>query len=311
MNTRHLWTVELSGARDQAHSTTASSPSQTVYSSFSATTEQRGNKTRLELPLPPSVASPISYSVRAGAAKIMIGFLGAPLVGQPRPNLRAHGHRRSICRATAAVETHDLDGQAIGGPLHPVGQNILVKVAKANESTAGGLILATSSQDKPTYGTAVAVGPGKYFPSGGKIPMSVSQGDTVMYGKYGGTDVKYDGEKHTIIQQDDVLCTLERGEYSAESVRPVHDRLLVQIDTPAEELKSGILISAKGAEKPTTGTVVAIGSGRVMENGDSEPVPVSPGDKVLYGQYSGTEIRLDDVPHIFIRVADVFAHWSA
>jgi chaperonin GroES len=241
----------------------------------------------------------------------MIGFLGAPVVGQARSSVRAQLQRRAVCKATAAVETHDLDGLVISGPLQPVGHNILVKVAKASESTSGGLILSTSSQDKPTYGTAIAVGPGKYFPSGGKIPMSVSTGDTVMYGKYGGTDVKYDGEKHTIVQQDDVLCTLENGEYAAKAVRPVHDRILVQVDKAVDELKSGILIASKGSERPTTGTVVATGSGRVMEDGESEPLPVSTGDKVLYGQYSGTEIKFDDVQHIFIRVSDIYAHWSA
>lgn len=247
----------------------------------------------------------------------MFGFVGAPLLARPsQSSLRlartTQRPRVLQCAATAqAAGTHELDGSTISGPLQPAGHNILVKTAKAADKTIGGLILSTEAKDSPTYGKAVAVGPGRYFPAGGIIPMAVQEGDTIMYGKFGGTKVKYDNESHTIVTQDDVLCVLEGGEYSASAVRPIHDKILVKVDKPADELQSGILLAAGGADKPTTGTVAQTGTGRVMENGEIEPMPVGEGDKVLYGQYAGTDITLDDEPYIFIRVVDVFARWAA
>lgn len=241
----------------------------------------------------------------------MFGFVGAPLPGRARCQRLPLRQSAATCSATAAVETHDLDGLKIKGPLKPVGHHIFVKVAKPAETTSGGLILSGGAKDKPTHGTAVAVGPGKYFPAGGLIPMAVSEGDTVMFSRFGNQDIKFDGEKHTLIPQDDVLCLLEGGALEASAVRPIHDRLLVKLDKPAEELDSGILLSTGGADKPTSGEVIAIGTGRVMENGEIEPLPVKAGDKVLYGQYAGTEIKLGDEEYIVIRVSDIYAHWSA
>lgn len=247
----------------------------------------------------------------------MFGFVGAPLLaprarGPLQPARTSSRPRVLQCAsAAAAAGTHELDGSTISGPLEPAGHNLLVKTAKAAEKTIGGLILSTEAKDTPTYGEAVAVGPGRYFPAGGIIPMAVKQGETVMYGKFGGTKVKYDGESHQIVTQDDVLCVLDGGEYTASAVRPIHDRILIKIDKAAEELQSGIVLAAGGADKPTTGTVAKIGTGRVMENGEIEPVPVAIGDKVLYGQYAGTDVTFDDEPYIFIRVVDVFARWAA
>lgn len=251
----------------------------------------------------------------------MFGFVGTPVAlrrASPLPHASRSGRRVApraaptrSCATAAASQVHELDGAQISGPLLPAGHNILVKVAKAAEKTIGGLILSTEAKESPTYGTAEAVGPGRYFPAGGIITMDVKQGDMVMYESYGGTKVKYDGEPHTILTQDDVMCVLEGGEYSAEAVRPIQDRLLVKVDKAAESTKSGIVLASGGSEKPTTGAVAQIGTGRVMENGDIEPMPVSVGEKVLYGQYAGTEVTFGDDTYMFIRVVDIFARWTA
>lgn len=214
----------------------------------------------------------------------MFGFVGAPLL--PRaPRTRTSSSRLATCSTATATGTHDLDGAQISGPLQPVGHNILVHNAKAAEKTIGGLILSSDAKEQPTYGEAVAVGPGRYFPAGGMIPMQVKEGNTVLFAKYGGTTVKYDGEKHTIVTQDDILCVLKDGKYEAGAVEPIHDRLMIRIDKAASELESGILLSSGGADKPTTGTVAAVGTGRVMENGEIEPMPVGIGDKVCSSIY--------------------------
>lgn len=141
--------------------------------------------------------------------------------------------------------------------------------------------------------------------------MDVAQGDMVMYSSYGGTKIKYDGEPHTVLTQDDILCKLEGGVYEAAAVRPIQDRLMIMVDREAEETKSGIKLTSGAADKPTTGTVTAIGTGRVMENGEVEPFPVQVGEKVLYGQYAGSDVTFgDNEKYVFIKVVDIFARWT-
>lgn len=221
---------------------------------------------------------------------------------------------RAMCSQVAprmAVETatHTLNGRSITGPLKPAGNHVLVKVAEAAEETAGGLVLSTSAKEKPTHGVAVAVGEGKFLGAGVKVPMAISPGDTVMYGKYGGTEIDYDGEKHTFVTQDDILCLLSNGEYSMEAVRPIFDRVLVKRDDALSETSSGIVLG-KSAERPTSGRVVAVGPGRFMENGETEPLSFQVGDVVMFGKYGGTEVTFRGEEYMLLRVADVFAMWE-
>ncbi len=209
----------------------------------------------------------------------------------------------------AATAQHTLNGRSIGGPMKPVGQNVLVKVAEAEQETKGGLILTSANQEKPTHGTAVAVGEGKFLPSGAKVPVPIKAGDVVLYGKYGGTDCEYDGVKHCFVTIDDVLCVLEGGAMSAEAVVPLFDRVLVKRD-PVQEETAGGLVLGKSAEKPLSGTVVASGPGRFMENGQTEPIEFAKGDKVMFSKYSGTDFKFDGEEYMFLRVSDVFAKWE-
>lgn len=210
---------------------------------------------------------------------------------------------------TAAAVSHTLNGKGISGPLQPASQNILVKVAEAAETTTGGLILSSGAKEKPTYGEAVEVGPGKYYGNGVLIPMHVSKGDIVLYGKYGGTDLDYDGDKHCMVTQDDILCKLKNGEYAADAVEPIFDRLLVKIEESSETTTSGIILSKTAREKSTEGKVVAMGPGRFMENGEMEPSSFAVGDTVMYGKYAGTEVEFGGEEYMVIRVADVIARY--
>ncbi|CAN8062070.1 unnamed protein product [Agarophyton chilense] len=237
--------------------------------------------------------------------RVNLAFVsGIPLSTRPNRHLNHVDKRPTM---TAAAASHTLNGKSISGPLQPVAHNILVKVAEAPDSTAGGLFLAASAKEKPTYGEAIGVGPGKYFPNGQKVPMDIEKGDYVLYGKYGGTDLDYDGDKHTIITQDDILCKLENGQYDASAVLPVQDRLLVKVDQAPEETSSGILLSKTSQDKSTSGKIVAMGPGRFMENGKMEPLAFSIGDTVYYGKYSGAEVEFGGEAHMMIRMADVYA----
>lgn len=227
---------------------------------------------------------------------------------QRRTDLSVSSRSRVSLRMIAANETHELEGRTITKPAEPLRDYLLVKVAEASDTTTGGLILSSGAKEKPTYGEAVAVGPGSYFPNGQKKPMAVKKGDTVLYGKYGGTDVKYDGKKHTFVTQNDILCTLQGGKYEAGAVKPIFDRVLIKCETSASETTSGILLSGK-KEKETVGEVIATGPGRFMENGEYEPMPVKVGAKVMYGKYSGTDIKFNNEDYIIVRASEIYAHW--
>jgi chaperonin GroES len=87
-------------------------------------------------------------------------------------------------------------------PLH---DRIVVEAAAKEEKTAGGIILPDSAQEKPQRGKVLAVGPGKRLDSGKLAELDVKKGDTVLYGKYSGTEVTVDGTDYVILRAEDVL----------------------------------------------------------------------------------------------------------
>ena len=90
-------------------------------------------------------------------------------------------------------------------------------------------------------------------------------------------------------------------------VRPLHDRLLVRRIEPKETAKGGIIIPDTAKEKPMEGKVVAVGNGRVLENGKKLAMGVKVGDKILFGKYSGTEIKVDGEEVLVVREDEVLA----
>ena len=90
--------------------------------------------------------------------------------------------------------------------LKPLGDRVIVKQDDIEETTAGGLILSSGSKEKPTTGVVVAVGEGRTTEDGKKIPVPVKEGDRVIYGKYGGTEVEIEGETVIILRADDIYA---------------------------------------------------------------------------------------------------------
>ncbi len=93
--------------------------------------------------------------------------------------------------------------------LKPLGDRLVVKPQEQEETTASGLVLPETAKEKPQQGTVVAVGPGRRDDDGKRIEMDVAVDDTVLYAKYGGTEIKIDGEKVLILKESDVLAILE------------------------------------------------------------------------------------------------------
>ncbi|MFO7973117.1 MAG: co-chaperone GroES [Candidatus Hydrogenedentota bacterium] len=90
-------------------------------------------------------------------------------------------------------------------------------------------------------------------------------------------------------------------------VRPLADRLLVKREEPSETVRGGIIIPDTAKEKPQEGKVVAVGPGRLDEEGNRTPMEVKKGDRILMGKYAGTEVKIDGEEHIIMREEDVLA----
>jgi chaperonin GroES len=90
-------------------------------------------------------------------------------------------------------------------------------------------------------------------------------------------------------------------------IRPLHDRVIVKRIEEEEKTKGGIIIPDTAKEKPSEGKVVAVGNGKLLENGKLQPLDVKKGNKVLFGKYAGTEIKIDGEEHLIMREDDIIA----
>ncbi len=92
--------------------------------------------------------------------------------------------------------------------LVPLGDKVIIKQIEAEEKTKGGLILTTQSKEKPQMAEVIAVGPGGEV-NGYEVKMTVKEGDKVIYTKYAGTEVKFEGEEYIVLKQNDILAIIE------------------------------------------------------------------------------------------------------
>ena len=90
-------------------------------------------------------------------------------------------------------------------------------------------------------------------------------------------------------------------------IRPLHDRLLVERLEEKEVKKGGIIIPDTANEKPQEGKVIAVGNGKVTDEGKKIPLDVKAGDKILFGKYSGSDVKIDDKEYLIMREDDVLA----
>ena len=91
------------------------------------------------------------------------------------------------------------------------------------------------------------------------------------------------------------------------NVRPLHDRLLVRRVEEKETVKGGIIIPDTAKEKPQEGEVIAVGNGKTLENGSKVALDVKAGDRILFGKYSGTDIKIDGQEYLILREDEVLA----
>ena len=90
--------------------------------------------------------------------------------------------------------------------IKPLGDKVLVQPNTSTEKTAGGIVLPDSAKERPQEGKVIAVGPGRTLDNGSKAELSVKEGDTVIYSKYGGTEIKLDGTEYLILDESSILA---------------------------------------------------------------------------------------------------------
>ncbi|MBT2701365.1 co-chaperone GroES [Neobacillus sp. C211] len=92
--------------------------------------------------------------------------------------------------------------------LRPLGDRIIIELVESEEKTASGIVLPDSAKEKPQEGKVVAVGTGRVLESGERVALEVSVGDRIIFSKYGGTEVKYQGTEYLILRESDILAVV-------------------------------------------------------------------------------------------------------
>ena len=95
--------------------------------------------------------------------------------------------------------------------LKPLGDRVVVKPKAKEEMTRSGIVLPDTASEKPQEGSVLSVGPGRLLDNGKRVDLEVKEGDTVLFAKYAGTEIKLDGEEYLIIRESDLLAVMANG----------------------------------------------------------------------------------------------------
>ncbi|CAD6249243.1 unnamed protein product [Miscanthus lutarioriparius] len=235
----------------------------------------------------------------AAKGKASIGALRLPstvIVGEVRPARRAF--RGLVVRAATVVAPKYTT-------LKPLADRVLVKINSSEEKTTGGILLPTTAQSKPQGGEVVAVGEGRII-GDKKVDVSIQVGAQVVYSKYAGTEVELNDYNHLVLKEDDIIGILETGD--VKDMKPLNDRVLIKVAEAEDKTPGGLLLTETTKEKPSIGTVVAVGPGSLDEEGKRSLLSVSAGSTVVYSKYAGSEFKgADGTNYIVLRVSDLMA----
>jgi chaperonin GroES len=94
--------------------------------------------------------------------------------------------------------------------IKPLEDRVVVQANEAETTTASGIVIPDTAKEKPQEGTVIAVGPGRFDDNGNRVPVDVKVGDTVLFSKYGGTEVKYGSDEYLVLSARDVLAIIEK-----------------------------------------------------------------------------------------------------
>jgi len=219
-------------------------------------------------------------------------------------------------RGFALKAAHKLDGLPITGDLSPLSNNLLIKVKETAAETKGGLFIPDNAKERPTEGKVIAAGPGRVHPDTAiQLDIAVTVGTNVIYGKYDGTELKYDDLPHQLIKDDDVLLKYSGPEATFANVECVKDQVMIKLPPKEDKSAAGLIIAAPvegaGPKRADYGIVSKVGPGRQAGNGKYMPVQVKPGDGVRFRDFAGTVVKIEGVEYVVIRAYDILARWDA
>ena len=225
---------------------------------------------------------------------------------------RLHAEVESTVRAGG---TYTLDGEDIRGPITPLRNFILVKVKDTLTATEGGILLPDQSKERPTEGLVVAAGPGKVHPfTAVRIHNPIKVGMSVLYGKYDGKAIVYNGDSCQMIRDDDCLLAYEGATMKFDNVIPVRDYVLVALDDDPDTVatKSGVVIANQVMAKdlPCEGIVAKVGEGRMTSTGELATPPVKVGERVKFKDYAGNEVKIEGKVYSVVKMVDILCSLS-
>jgi chaperonin GroES len=171
--------------------------------------------------------------------------------------------------------------------LRPLNTRLIVRPDDPESRSRGGIIIPDQAKAKPVAGTLVAIGPGMLMRTGARWPMpDVKENDRVVYSQYAGVELEIEGKIHIVLRDDDLIL----GGPDAKNLRPMGDRVVVRKGKASDVTKGGIIIPDSAKEKVLSGEIIAVGRGKVLEDGIVRPLDVRVGDRVRFAKYQGTDV---------------------
>lgn len=241
-----------------------------------------------------------------------IAGLATAFVSQPHPqSSRAFSARSYTSTVQRKESEYVLDGRTLEKPLTPTNNMVLVKKVELVDQTGGGIFLTGKAKIQKSEGTVVSAGPGKCnSETGFRRPSTLSPDETVVFGKYTGEEVTYNGSTHIIIRDDDVLVKFGAGKsMTLDNAEVLWDNVLVKIVEVEQKAGEGILLAATSKKLTTSsiGTVERVGPGRYSLDGVLMEMDVAPGDMVKFRDFAAQEVEIGGVEYAVLKMTDLIA----
>jgi chaperonin GroES len=211
------------------------------------------------------------------------------------------GYASFLAGETSAAEATSEEGLELPNyRFRPLNDRVLIRRLGAEEESAGGVIIPDTAKEKPMEGEVIATGPGTRNELGQIVELDVREGDRILFGKWSGTEVRLGGDDLLIMKESDVMGLLQANRF-----RPLNDRVLIRRLGVEEKSAGGVIIPDTAKEKPMEGEVIATGPGARNELGQIVELDVREGDRILFGKWSGTEVRLGGDDLLIMKESDV------
>jgi len=212
-------------------------------------------------------------------------------------------------RYTTSIK-NTIDGTETDNEFVPMNNMLLVKKGEIIDKTEGGIILTGKAKIDKSEGRIVSTGPGRIsYESGFQYPMPASVDEGVVYAKFTGEEIQYNGATHAVIADDDILVKYPAGQdLTLENAEVLWDNILVRVEVEEEsESTGGILLSQtlKKNSVSSVGEVMKAGSGRYVFSGIMKEAEVKVGDMIKYRDFAAQEIEIEGEEFAVLQMTDV------